>query len=262
MATTHEIKARIKSIKDTQKITNAMYLIASMKMRKAKRELDQTRPFFDMVSTEIKRVFRTTEDALKLAEEARRRHPDVKFYVVGEYGRHYFIRRGIPVEHNFRYTAQNPSMTRAREICAVLLDAYDSGEIEKIYILYTDLKNGMNMEARTVRVLPFHRSSFHTTTQEKKVSVPFEFVPSVEEVLDALIPSYVSGYIYSALVDSFCSEQNARMNAMSAANDNARSMIEELESQYNRVRQSAITQEITEVTAGSRAIRQVHKENS
>ena len=299
MATTHEIKARIKSIKDTQKITNAMYLIASMKMRKAKRELDQTRPFFDMVSTEIKRVFRTTEDVesryfyppegaeelngtyaylvitadkglagaynmnvLKLAEEARRRHPDVKFYVVGEYGRHYFIRRGIPVEHNFRYTAQNPSMTRAREICAVLLDAYDSGEIEKIYILYTDLKNGMNMEARTVRVLPFHRSSFHTTTQEKKVSVPFEFVPSVEEVLDALIPSYVSGYIYSALVDSFCSEQNARMNAMSAANDNARSMIEELESQYNRVRQSAITQEITEVTAGSRAIRQLHKENS
>ncbi|MBQ4187385.1 MAG: ATP synthase F1 subunit gamma [Firmicutes bacterium] len=293
MATIHEIQSRIKSIRDTQKITNAMYLIASMKMRKAKGELDRTRPYFDMVSTEIKRVFRTAENVkshyfyppegekelngtyaylvitadkglagaynmnvLKKAEEALNNHPDTKLYVVGEYGRQYFKRRGIPVERNFLYTAQNPSMTRAREICAALLNAYDAGEIEKIYILYTDLKNGIDMEAKSVRVLPFHRASFHTSTQEKKVNTPFEFFPSVEEVLDALIPSYVSGYIYSALVDSFCSEQSARMNAMSAANDNARSMIEELQGQYNRIRQSAITQEITEITAGSRAIRQ------
>ena len=293
MATIHEIQSRIKSIRDTQKITNAMYLIASMKMRKAKGELDRTRPYFDMVSPEIKRVFRTAENVkshyfyppegekelngtyaylvitadkglagaynmnvLKKAEEALNNHPDTKLYVVGEYGRQYFKRRGIPVERNFLYTAQNPSMTRAREICAALLNAYDAGEIEKIYILYTDLKNGIDMEAKSVRVLPFHRASFHTSTQEKKVNTPFEFFPSVEEVVDALIPSYVSGYIYSALVDTFCSEQSARMNAMSAANDNARSMIEELQGQYNRIRQSAITQEITEITAGSRAIRQ------
>ncbi|MBR3404280.1 MAG: ATP synthase F1 subunit gamma [Firmicutes bacterium] len=293
MATIHEIQSRIKSIRDTQKITNAMYLIASMKMRKAKGELDRTRPYFDMVSTEIKRVFRTAENVkshyfyppegekelngtyaylvitadkglagaynmnvLKKAEEALNNHPDTKLYVVGEYGRQYFKRRGIPVERNFLYTAQNPSMTRAREICAALLNAYDAGEIEKIYILYTDLKNGIDMEAKSVRVLPFHRASFHTSTLEKKVNTPFEFFPSVEEVLDALIPSYVSGYIYSALVDSFCSEQSARMNAMSAANDNARSMIEELQGQFNRIRQSEITQEITEITAGSRAIRQ------
>jgi len=297
MATTYEIKARIKSIRDIQKITNAMYLIASMKVRKAKRELDQTRPYFDMVSTEIKRVFRTAEDVesryfyppegekelngtyaylvitadkgmagayntnvLKMADEVLKNHPDARLYVVGEYGRQYFKRRGIEVKRNFLYTAQNPSMARAREICAALLDAYDAGEIEKIYVLYTDLKNGMSMEAKTVRILPFHRSSFHTTTQERKVSHPFEFVPSLEEVLDALIPSYVSSFIYSALVDSFCSEQNARMNAMKSANDSARSMIGELQTEYNRIRQSAITQEITEVTSGSRAIQRQHRE--
>ena len=122
MATIHEIQSRIKSIRDTQKITNAMYLIASMKMRKAKGELDRTRPYFDMVSTEIKRVFRTAENVkshyfyppegekelngtyaylvitadkglagaynmnvLKKAEEALNNHPDTKLYVVGEY---------------------------------------------------------------------------------------------------------------------------------------------------------------------------------
>ena len=181
----------------------------------------------------------------------------ISFFTFAVTGYLFDVYRGkYPVERNFLYTAQNPSMTRAREICAALLNAYDAGEIEKIYILYTDLKNGIDMEAKSVRVLPFHRASFHTSTQEKKVNTPFEFFPSVEEVLDALIPSYVSGYIYSALVDSFCSEQSARMNAMSAANDNARSMIEELQGQYNRIRQSAITQEITEITAGSRAIRQ------
>ena len=89
--------------------------------------------------------------------------------------------------------------------------------------------------------------------KEKKVTVPFELQPSVSAVLHGVIHSYLTGFIYSALVDSFCSEQHARMTAMKAANDNAEKLISELSVQYNRMRQAAITQEITEVAAGAKA---------
>lgn len=286
MRSLYEIKNRMKSVQDTKKITNAMYLIASMKMRKAKQELDHTRPYFDAVSGEIKRIFRISsqirsryfyppegeeplegtfgmlvitadkglagaynQNVLKKAEELLKAHPDMKLYVVGEYGRQYFLRRNIPVEQNFLYTAQNPTLRRAREISSVLLEAYDAGRLEKIYVLYTDLKNGMEAEPNSTRILPFHRAEFLSPTPEKKIKSPFEFVPSLREVLEALIPSYVSGFIYSALVDSFCSEQNARMMAMQNANDNAEKILSELKSEYNRMRQDAITQEIIEVSA-------------
>ena len=114
----------------------------------------------------------------------------------------------------------------------------------------------MSYEARTARVMPFHRSFFLTAPGESPVTEPFEFLPDVQAVLNSMIPSYVSGFIYSALIDSFCCEQSARMAAMDSANQNAEGLLGELSLQYNRVRQSAITQEITEVSAGARAQRQ------
>lgn len=290
MANTKELKDRIKSVRDTQKITNAMYLISSTKMRKAKAELDQTRPYFEALKTEIKRIFRTVGDVqsryfypgdgepalngtyaclvitadkglagmynqnvIKEAEHMLSVHPDTKLFVVGEYGRQYFARHKIPVEHSFLYTAQNPTMQRAREISTQLLELYDRGKVQKIYVLYTDMKNGMSEEAKLERLLPFHRKVFASNQTEKAVKTPFEFTPSINVVLDNIIPSYVSGYIYSALVDSFCSEQNARMSAMNSAGQNADKILAELSVEYNRLRQSAITQEITEISSGAKA---------
>ena len=91
---------------------------------------------------------------------------------------------------------------------------------------------------------------------------PLEFVPSVTAVLDSIMQSYVSGFIYSALIDSFCSEQNARMTAMDAANQNAEELLGELSLQYNRVRQAAITQEITEISAGAAAQRRKYRKEA
>ena len=142
---------------------------------------------------------------------------------------------------------------RAREIAAILLDLYDRGQVEKIYVVYTDMKNGLVAEPKQTRLLPFHRAQFFSDTAERAVSVPFEFTPSVGAVLDNVIASYVSGFIYSALVDSFCAEQNARMTAMSSAGENADKMLASLSVQYNRVRQASITQEITEVSSGAKA---------
>ena len=119
--------------------------------------------------------------------------------------------------------------------------------------VYTDIRNGMFEEAKTERLLPFHRKVFADNTTEKAVARPFEFTPSITAVLETLVPSYVSGYIYSALVDSFCAEQNARMTAMNSANQNAEKLLGELSVQYNRSRQAAITQEITEISSGAKA---------
>ena len=138
-------------------------------------------------------------------------------------------------------------MDRAREISSLLLEKFDQGLLKKIYIVYTDMENSLNSEAISTRILPFHRGHFMTPDDENAGVVQYEFEPSVRA-------SYVSGFIYSALVDSFCSEQNARMNAMSAANDNAEELLEGLSTEYNRIRQSKITQEITEIIGGAAAV--------
>ena len=297
MAGTKEIKGRIQSVRETGKITNAMYLIASTKMRKAREELANTRPYFEALRGEIKRVFRTAngvesryfyptdvttpregtygclvvtadkglagaynQNVVKETQKLLSEHPDTKLFVVGEYGRHIFAQRGIPVEQSFLYTAQNPTLERAREICDVLLDGYESGELTEIFVIYTDLENRLTAQARSTRLLPFHRTSFAAPAKERAVKSACEFQPSVEAVLDALMPSYIAGFIYSALVDSFCAEQNARMTAMDAANRNAEELLSQLSLEYNRVRQSAITQEITEISAGAKAQRRGRKE--
>ena len=300
MATTKEIKDRISSVKNTQKITNAMYLISSTKMRKAKEELDRTRPYFELQRKEIKRIFRNAEgvdspyfypetgrkegeryaylvitadkglagsynyNVLHEAERVLEKHKKVKLFVVGEYGRHYFMKHDIPITQSFLYTAQNPTFHRAREICERLLSEYLNGEVDEIRIIDSDMKNEWLCDVKTHRLLPLERGQFETKKEEiEKMSESevrkeknYEFYPSVNKVLDSIIRSYLSGFIYGGLVDSFSAEQNARMNAMSSANKNAEELLGDLSIEYNRVRQAAITQEITEVAAGAKAQKQ------
>lgn len=274
-----------------------MYLIASTKLRKAKSELDYTRPYFNALQTEIKRIFRIDEDVenqyfypmkenqnlsgttgylvitadkglagaynqnvIKEAVRLMEKHENFKLFVVGEYGRHYFTSHNIPIENSFLYTAQNPTIGRARQISNLLVDLYRNGELSEIYIVYTDMQGAISSQVCSNRLLPFHRTQFITPdNHENEASSSFEFMTSVETVLDSIVPSYITGYIYSALVDSFCSEQNARMNAMNSANRNAQELLEGLLIQYNHIRQAAITQEITEVTSGARSMRKKAK---
>ena len=124
-------------------------------------------------------------------------------------------------------------MARAREIGSLLLDGYDRGELKKIFVIYTDMESALSSQARSTRLLPFHRSYFAGSEKtEKAVREPFTFSPSVAKGLEAVVPSYMSGYIYSALVDS------------------------------DRVRQAAITQEITEISAGAKAQRLKHRKEA
>ena len=296
MASTRELKDRIKSVQDTKKITNAMYLISSTKMRKAKAELDATRPFFEALRIEIKRIVRTLKDieskyiypldmsqfengtygiivitsdkglagaynqnavkeALKIYEE----HHDVKLFVVGEYGRSYFEKRNIPIEKDFLFSAEQPNLDEAREIAVDILDEYDKGDLKKVFLVYSNLVNSFEVTANSMRLLPFHRDYFDDSKKEKEVQNTFEFFPSVEKVLDPLIESYITGIIFGALVDSYTSEHNSRMNAMSAANENAEELLGKLSLEYNRLRQTSITNEIIEISAGAKAQRDLNK---
>ena len=299
MANTKVIKNRIGSVKNTKKITNAMYLIASTKLRKAKAEMDKVRPFFKATEKEIKHIFEKRGDVesryfypmtgrkkaenyaylvitadkglagpynsnvIKATEEEMQRHKHTRLFVIGEYGRQYFTKHKISIEDRFYFTAQDPNFRRARNLSARILAAYDAGEVDEVRVIYSTMEGSLEPRVTIERLLPFERENFggKPAPESRFHSAPdaasedYEFVPNATAALDAIIPSYVAGFTYGAMVESFCSEQNSRMTAMSAANDNAESLLEDLSKEYNRVRQAAITQEITEVAAGAKAQR-------
>lgn len=293
MASTSEIRRRIASVRQTQKITHAMYLISQSKLRKAKQDLSNTRPYFEALQNEIGRAFNAdasvdsrylepatpqekrealrpacllitadkglagayNQNAIRQAQQLLEVYPDTVFYVVGEYGRRWFAQRNIPIQRSFLYTAQNPTLGRARQIAELLLEEYDADNINGVIVIYTDMKNGLEAVVRQAQLLPLHRERFADAAQRVAEEEEYEFLPSAAAVVDSAARSSLTGYIYSALVDSFCSEQSARMTAMNAADQNADELLRDLSVQYNRARQAAITQEITEVSAGERAQR-------
>lgn len=291
MATIKEIKSRMNSVQETKKITNAMYLIASTKLRKAKYAFNKNAPYFKALRSEIKRIFRTTQNInsiyfakredekktgtnayliitadkglagnynqniIKEAMRLLKRHKDNVIFVVGEYGRHYFSSHNIAIEQSFQHTAQNPTLHRAREIAETILEGYKNGQFDKLFIIYTDISNGSSEEIVTTRLLPFKQQTFATGKNETVSDERFEFYPSAEEVLEQIMPHYIIGFIYSVLVDSFCSEQHLRMTAMDAATTNAQNLLDDLSSEFNHERQSVITQEITEISSGTKKIR-------
>ena len=172
---------------------------------------------------------------------------------MGELGRDYFIQHKIPVYKEFHYTVQDPNMSRARDIADCILSLYDERKLDEIYVIYTYSVNSMQVEAKLQRLLPLKKEALAAVDLSDVYAEDIRMIPSAEDVLNHVVPAYVAGFIYGALVESFCSEQNSRMMAMEAATDNAEKILKELQITFNRVRQGAITQEITEVIAGAKA---------
>ena len=293
MANTKEIQDRIKSINDTLKITNAMYMISSSKLKKSKKMLADTEPYFFTLQSEMSRIlrhlpdmediyFKTNEDKLpedrkvgyivitadkglagsynhnilKMAEEHLKNHPNHSLFVLGELGRHYFAKKDVDIDTNFRYTVQKPTMHRARDISAVILDQFNNHELDEVYVVYTRMENAVQSEAEVLKLLPLERGDFGEMTMPLNMyREEIELNPSPMDVMNSIVPSYINGMIYGCLVEAYASEHNARMMAMQSASDNAAELLNELSIEYNRVRQAAITQEITEVVGGARAQR-------
>ncbi len=299
MPNIREIHERIASIQQILKITNAMYLISSSKLKKARKALDSTEPYFYKLMETIGSVLEHTPHVRQTYFDRRTGIPDDKrkkgyiiitgdkglcgsynhnilkyadqqlkdqnldncyLFVMGQVGRMYFQRRmnsgkQAYVDGEFLYTTQNPTLYRAAEIAELVIEKFKNKELDEVYLLYTDMVNSNLQEPRMVRLLPFERRHLCKAADVTvKKLAKAAFVPSPEKVMDYLIPNYAKGIIYGAMVEAFCCEQQSRMTAMDAATNSAKDMIRELSLLYNRARQAAITQEITEVCGGAQSL--------
>lgn len=300
MANIREIRERIESIKQILKITNAMYLISSSKLKKARKALESTEPYFYKLQETMESVLEHTphvrqmyfdrrlkipqeqrkkgyivitgdkglcgsynHNILKLTEQKLNDAPDLDncyLFVMGQVGRMYFQKRikagkKAYVDGEFLYTTQNPTLYRAGEIADIVLEKFGKGDLDEVWLLYTNMVSSNVQEPRAVQLLPFERRHFGKAQDGTMKKLPkASFMPSPEKVMDYLIPIYAKGIIYGAMVEAFCCEQQSRMTAMDAATSSAKDMIRDLSLLYNRARQAAITQEITEVCGGAAQI--------
>lgn len=276
-----DIKRRIRSVESTMQITKAMELVASSKLRRAKERVEQARPYFYTLQETVARVLMenrfsssyTNQRAvqkslfiviagdrglaggynagvLKLAA-SEMEGKNAQVITIGKKAQEYFAKRSYLVLADYPGIAEHITIADVRPIMEDVLARYRAGEVDEICLCYTALVSPITQEARMVRLLPVD----HTENQygkDKRAAV--ECDPSPEVVLDAMIPEYIGGTLYGAVIESYASEQSARRMAMESASDNASEMIEDLNLSYNRARQAAITQEITEIVAGSGAI--------
>lgn len=275
-----DIKRRIRSVESTMQITKAMELVASSKLRRAKERLEQARPYFYALQETVARILRenrfssvytdrrTVKKSLFLVIAGDRglaggynsgvlklavtemEGKNAAVITIGKKAQEYFGKRDYEVLADYPGIAEHLDIADTHPITDDLLARYRAGEIDEICLCYTAFVSPMTQEPRMVRLLPVDPAQ--AGPGEKRAMV--ECDPSPEAVLSAIIPEYLGGVLYGAVVESYASEQSARRMAMESASDNAGEMIENLNLSYNRARQAAITQEITEIVAGSGAV--------
>ncbi len=290
MANMREIKTRINSVNEIMKITNAMYLISSSKLKKARKQLEATEPYFMGLQSTMRDILEHTPEfehiyfdkrpeipeserkisyivftsdkglagsfnhtMVKMAEEEMNKHKNTSLFIVGQYGRAYFTGKKIMIDGEFLYTAQDPNFYRARSMAESMIELFKHGYTDEVRVIFTGMINPVKYAPQVLKLLPLERETFKHAPDEYKYGEA-DFTPSPQKVMDYLVPSYIRGLLYGVMVESFSSEQNARMTAMNAATASAKEMIRDLSLIYNRARQAAITQEITEVVSGANGI--------
>ena len=284
MASTREIKRRIRGINSILQITKAMELVSTAKLRRARIRLAKTKPYFQTVVDDIREILTIVDDnhpllsrekkdavlyivltsdkglaggynanVLRLTEKAIKEDGVAsKLMVVGTKAKDYFERRNYDIVESYTGLSEDPDYSAARELAAAALDLYESGEVDAIRVVYTRFISTINYDAQVVSILPSDELKAH----EDRTSVhsQIEFEPSPMAVLDDLIPMYVATSLFGALIEAAASEQGSRRVAMENASDNAHDMIDELQTNYNRARQAAITNEITEIVSAADAV--------
>lgn len=282
MASMKDIKQRKSSIQSTQQITKAMKLVSTVKLQKAKVHAENANPFFNhmyqTVSTllansgELNHPYLKAGDAdriaivvitsnrglaggynsniVKLITGSDFDKDKVDIYAIGGKGRDSLAMKGYKIVSDDSPVMESPTYDDAKAVCKKVLDSFARGEIGEIYLAYAHFKNTVVNIPTLMKLLPIEISQEET----KEVKAPMGFEPNEQEVLDLVIPKYVTSLFYGALVEAVASENGARMQAMDSATSNAEDMISDLSLKYNRARQGAITQELTEIIAGAQAI--------
>lgn len=287
-ASLNEIKTKISSTKKTSQITGAMQMVSAAKLQKSEKHAQEYQLYaskvreltLDLVSRDnepsknpmmLKRPIKRTAylvissdrglvggynaNILKaVVAELHKKEDESKFsiFALGGMGADFFKSRGFKLAYELRDISDQPSFDEVREIVAEGLKLYQEGEFDELIVCYNHHINSLTSQVRMERMLPL---SFDEVEQkEDSVRSSFELEPDRETILDQILPQYAHSMIYGSIVDAKTAEHAAGMSAMRTATDNARSVINDLTIQYNRARQAAITQEITEIVAGASAL--------
>lgn len=281
MASMRDIKRRKSSVQSTGQITKAMKLVATAKLQKARSKADQGKPYSESMYRTIQSILERTDtirhpflqggesskkavivitsnkglaggynsNVVKLITQGELARKELEIYAVGRKGREALQRAGYTIRMECSDICEEPSYADAAALGRKVLDSFAKGEIGEIWLAYTFFKNTVVHEPRLVKLLPVVREE-----GEKGTQIPMNFETEEESILEMLIPTYITSLIYGGLLESAASENGARMQAMDSATSNAEEMIADLTLLYNRARQGAITQELTEIIAGASAI--------
>lgn len=278
-----DIKRRIKSVTNTKQITKAMELVASAKFKKAKERVENSKPYFLTVYSTLEKIAKSSKgiDNIYLKQ----REVKNKGYIViagdrglaggynsnilkmavsdmagkketiipiGKKSVEFFSKKGYSIIKEFIGVTEDLDYSDASEIAKISMDLYEKGEIDELYVVYTEFKSALTQIPKMLKLLPL--SFEEDKTEEKKLDL-ISYDPSEEVALQYIIPKFLASSIYGGIVESAASEQAARRTAMESATDNADEMIGKLQLSYNRARQASITQELSEIVAGAEALK-------
>lgn len=278
-----EIKTRIKSVESTKQITKAMELVSSSKFRKAKERAESARPYFNTLYNTVRDIAKNTSNSRNVFLKERKvnnvcyiviagdrglaggynsnilkaviAHNKLgtgKVITVGKKAKESLSKRGYEVI-DYIESVEKCVYEDANRVAQTAMEAYKNGEVDEVNLVYTEFISALSQEPKIVKLLPVTIDNTNTEKEVKKGKAAVQYLPSADVVLGYVLPKYVSGSVYGAIAESFASEQAARRTAMESATDNANEMISKLELVYNRARQAAVTQEISEIVGGAAA---------
>ncbi len=285
MAGTSHIRHHIGVVVQTRKITKAMHMISTSKAQKALRRFEDNARYFQQIRQTMKDLLYHNEgvshpylekpqgerrvyiviaadrglaggynhEVLSLASRHMKGSGDYIF-TVGQMARSFFKEEGRSIDVEFTNVMQHPTLDAARRIAETLLELYGEDMFDEAYLVYTHMVHSMEQHPKLLRILPLSAADFEDLQPSERRDYQIQYEPSPDAVLELLIPQYIIGLIYGALLLSFSSEHTARMHAMDAATRNADELLSRLSVELNQARQSAITREISEIMSGAEAL--------
>jgi F-type H+-transporting ATPase subunit gamma len=282
----------MRAIRQTLQVTKAMNLISTAKLRKGRRVLEDTEPYFTRIQKSMfdilssagrvqSQFFKTPRDGggraaivaitsdkglaggynasiFRQVMDLAGRLSKPLLILIGAIGQRYFINSPYLVLENFSFRSRMPEMEDAREIADYLLSQFEWGMFDEVHVVYTHMYSSIKLLPTERQILPLDlnriREELSQSGGQERTELQFEFLPSPDEVFNALVPLYIKGIVYGTLVESYVSEQSARMAAMDEASKSAEDMLAGLQISYNRARQAGITNEMSEIVSGSAAL--------
>ena len=289
MANLKEIRAKVASIKSTQKITRAMQMVAASKMRRAQERMAQGRPYAEnmhrviahlvqanpeykhryMVERQVKRVgyiivssdrglagglnINLFKKVVKHVQQQREQSIEVQFALIGQKAVSFFKSYCGQVLGATTNVGDTPSLEQLSGSVQVMLDAYDKGELDRIYLVSNGFVNAMTQNQKVEQLVPLAAAE-DGENLNRSYGWDYLYEPEAEQLLNGLLVRYIESVVYQGVIENIACEQSARMVAMKAATDNAGDIINSLQLIYNKLRQAAITQEISEIVGGAAAV--------